>query len=126
MELNKECLKKQIDGVNYPKYDVCKVIEETKKNPIWLHFGAGNIFRGFIARLADDMLNKGLCDKGIIASETFDYEIITDIYDKCDNLTLIASLSATKEPEYSISASICEGVCASNYNRLKEKLLKYR
>ena len=120
MELNKECLKKQIEGVNYPKYDVLKVVEETKKNPIWLHFGAGNIFRGFIARLADDMLNKGLCDRGIIASETFDYEIITDIYDKCDNLTLIASLSATKEPEYSISASICEGVCASNYNRLKE------
>ena len=93
MELNKECLKKQIEGVNYPKYDVLKVVEETKKNPIWLHFGAGNIFRGFIARLADDMLNKGLCDRGIIASETFDYEIITDIYDKCDNLTLIVDFN---------------------------------
>lgn len=120
MKLTKECLKNQVVGVNYPTYDVEKVWKETKENPTWLHFGAGNIFRGFIARLANDMLNKGLCDKGIIASETFDYEIITDVYDKCDNLTLIASLSATKEPEYTVSASIVEGVVASNYARLKE------
>ena len=120
MDLNKECLKEHLAGVNYPSYDVAKVWQDTKANPVWLHFGAGNIFRGYIARLANDMLNKGLTNKGVIASETFDYEIITNIYDKCDNLTLIASLSATKAPEYTVSASICEGVPASNYARLKE------
>lgn len=120
MKLTKDCLKQPISGVKYPKYDVSKVWANTKEDPIWLHFGAGNIFRGFIARLENDLLNKGLVDKGIIASETFDYEIITSIYDKCDNLTLIANLPATKEPEYIVSASIAEGVVASNYLRLKE------
>lgn len=120
MKLTKECLNAPIKGINYPAYDVAKVWQDTKENPIWLHFGAGNIFRGFIARLANDMLNQGLTDKGIIASETFDYEIISKIYDACDNLTLIASLSANKDPEYTISASICEGVTADNYTRLKE------
>ena len=35
-------------GVVLPQYDVEKVIAETKANPMWVHFGAGNIFRGFL------------------------------------------------------------------------------
>ena len=30
-------------------------------------FGAGNIFRGYIAGLQEDLLNKGAADRGIIA-----------------------------------------------------------
>ena len=35
-------------GIGLPSYDVEKVAEETKKAPVWVHFGAGNIFRIFI------------------------------------------------------------------------------
>ena len=35
--------------VALPQYDVAAMAERTKENPVWLHFGAGNIFRGFIA-----------------------------------------------------------------------------
>ena len=120
MKLDRNCLKNKVSGVNYPLYDVEKVWKDTKENPIWLHFGAGNIFRGFIARLQNDLLNQGLTDKGIIAGETFDYEIIEKVYNPCDSLTLIASLSANKDPEYTVSASIVEGVAGNNYPRLKE------
>ena len=37
-------------GIGLPSYDIEKVAEETKKNPVWVHFGAGNIFRIFIGR----------------------------------------------------------------------------
>ena len=43
-------------GVALPKYDWEKMCAETAKNPVWVHFGAGNIFRGFIAGLQDSLL----------------------------------------------------------------------
>jgi len=33
-------------GVKLPLYDVKAMAEATKKAPTWVHFGAGNIFRG--------------------------------------------------------------------------------
>ena len=41
-------------GIGLPSYDIEKVAEETKKNPVWVHFGAGNIFRIFIGGIADN------------------------------------------------------------------------
>lgn len=74
-------------GVKLPAYDREAVAAATKAHPIWVHFGAGNIFRGFIAALQQKLLDEGLSDKGIIAADTFDYDIITKIYDPYDNLT---------------------------------------
>ena len=36
MKLNKSCLNEHLAGVNYPRYDVLKVWQETKENPVWL------------------------------------------------------------------------------------------
>lgn len=46
-------------------YDIEAVAAETKKAPVWVHFGAGNIFRIFIGGLADTLIEKGECSKGI-------------------------------------------------------------
>lgn len=50
----------------------------------WLHFGAGNIFRAFIATLYDK----------IAVAESYDTEIIHRIYEPCDNKSLIVTLRA--------------------------------
>ena len=35
-------------GITLPGYDVEKVSEKARKEPEWVHFGIGNIFRIFI------------------------------------------------------------------------------
>ena len=63
--------------VERPQYDVAAVAEATKKAPTWVHFGTGNIFRAYLAALAQRMLNEGLTDKGLLMANTNDPAIPT-------------------------------------------------
>ena len=80
-------------GVKVPAFDRPAVIAATKEHQIWVHFGAGNIFRGFVAALQQRLLNEGESDKGIIAADTFDYDIIDKIYTPYDCLTMNVTLN---------------------------------
>ena len=54
--------------------------EKAKENPVWVHFGIGNIFRVFIGGIADGLLEEGILDRGITCVETFDYDVADKIY----------------------------------------------
>ncbi|MBE5936907.1 MAG: mannitol dehydrogenase family protein [Lachnospiraceae bacterium] len=112
-------------GVKLPEFDVANVVANTKANPTWIHFGAGNIFRGFVAELQQVVLDKGEADTGIIAADTFDYEIIDKIYNPFDNLTLFVGLKPDGNTENKIIASVCEALHANcdeaeSFARMKE------
>ncbi len=112
-------------NITLPAFDWKQISEKTKKNPIWLHFGAGNIFRGFIARLQQRLLEQGLVKEGIIAAETFDFEIIDKIYKPYSNMAIMAGLKPNGEIEKEIVASITEALCVNplypdDMARLKE------
>ena len=100
-------------GVAMPAYDREAMTEKTLEAPIWVHFGAGNIFRGFIAGLQQRLLNAGEADRGIIAAETFDGEIIDRIYKPFDSLTLMVSLRPDGGTDREVIASLAEGLKAS-------------
>jgi len=107
-----------------PSFDREKMIAATQKNPVWIHFGAGNIFRGFPAALMQTLLDKGLTDKGIIVGEGFDYDIIDDIYKPCDNLALLVTLNANGTIDKKVVASIaaawkCDSSFADDWNKFK-------
>ncbi len=101
-------------NVTLPQFDWEAMVKATREHPLWVHFGAGNIFRGYIARLQQELLNQGLCDRGIIAADTFDYDIIDKIYTPFDNMTMMVSLNPDGTTSREIVASIAEGLRADS------------
>lgn len=112
-------------GIVLPHYDVEKIAANTRKSPVWVHFGAGNIFRIFIGGLADELIGKGEMEKGLTCVETFDFDVIDKIYDPYDNLVLGVTLKADASTEKQVIGSLTEAIKAisgdpSQWNRLKE------
>jgi len=129
MKLTKEALKdKKVweeAGFALPQYDREAVSKATKEAPAWIHFGAGNIFRAFIANVQQNILNKGKSDKGIIVAEGFDYEIIEKMYKPKDNLSILVTLKADGTIEKTVVGSIVESLAVNTqsneeWSRLKE------
>ena len=111
-------------GVALPAFDVAAMRRKTKEAPTWVHFGAGNIFRAFIAALQQRLLNEGLADRGIIAADTFDVDNIRLIYGGYDNLTMSVTLNADATTTREVIASVSEALVAqpadADYVRLVE------
>ena len=127
MYLNKENLSNDqfwaSKNIEIPRYDIEKIIENTNKEPEWIHFGSGNIFRGFIASLQDRLLDKCLTDKGIVVAETFDFEIIENIYKTHDDLVLSVLMPPSGELIKRIYGSIARSISyadTESFNKLKE------
>ena len=123
MKLNYESIKNDDSwkekGYYLPSFDRDKMIEETKANPEWVHFGAGNIFRAFQANLSQRMLEEGFASKGITVVEGFDYEIIEKMYRPHDDLSILVTLKADGNVEKSVIESIAES-CILDSNNEKE------
>ena len=111
-------------GYLLPKFDIAKVREKTAKEPTWVHFGGGNIFRAFPAAILNDALNTGKYDRGVIVAETFDFEVIDKAYAPYNNLSLLVSLQSTGTIEKKVIASVTEALKADpqfpDWNRLVE------
>lgn len=116
-------------GYQLPSFDYEAVKEKTCKEPVWIHFGAGNIFRAFQANVVQTLLNQGILDTGLIAAEGYDYEIIEKSNRPHDNLSLLATLKADHTVEKTVVGSIMESLILDSeneaeYSRLKEIFTK--
>ena len=111
-------------GYQLPKFDIKAVREKTAKEPTWVHFGGGNIFRAFPAAILNDALNTGKYDRGVIVAETFDYEVVDKAYAPYDNLSLAISLCSDGNIEKKVIASVTEALKAdpqfNDWQRLVE------
>lgn len=100
-------------GYQVPGYDRDKIVCATVEEPVWLHFGTGNIFRAFPAAVLDSLLNQGLYDKGVVAVEGFDYEIIEKAYKPFDNLSLLVVLNADGGLDKRVIGSVVKSLTAN-------------
>lgn len=112
-------------GYALPEFDIEEVTERTAKEPAWIHFGGGNIFKAFPSRFTQELLNRGVLDKGIVVAEGFDYEIIEKMNRPHDNLSVVVTLKSDGTIDKDIVASVTESLILDSadkeeFDRLKE------
>lgn len=113
MKLSNEGLKDRAawtsKGYSVPEYNREEMIVATKEAPVWIHFGAGNLFKAYQANLMNTLLNNGKINKGIIAVEGFDKGII-DASRAHDDYALLATLKSDGSIDKTVIGSIAEVV----------------
>lgn len=129
MKLNYQGLKSAAEwtqaGIQLPGYDPEQIAKNTQESPCWVHFGIGNIFRIFIGGIADRLIESGEMDRGITCVETFDYDVVDNIYQPFDNLALAVILHGDGKQDRRVLASLTEAVKGipsdeAAWSRLKE------
>ncbi|MDR0916332.1 MAG: mannitol dehydrogenase family protein [Oscillospiraceae bacterium] len=87
-----------------------QLIENTARAPIWLHFGAGNLFRAFPAALMQTLIENGLSDRGIIVAAAHDFEPIDRIYLPNDCVSTLVTLKSDGTTSTREIASVTEAL----------------
>lgn len=128
MKLNQEGLSDKREweskGYRLPAFDREAVRRATRQHPVWIHFGAGNIFRAFQANVVQRLLNLGQMTQGLIVAEGFDYEIIEKMYRPNDDYSLLVTLKADGSVEKTVIGSIVESCLLDAENRKEYERLR--
>ena len=110
MELNEKGLRERKwwteRGYKLPEFDRKAVREATGRGPVWVHFGAGNIFRAFPARAVQELLDQGIMDRGLVAAEGYDTEILERVNRPHDEYSVLVTLKADGTVEKTVVGSV--------------------
>lgn len=110
-------------GVQLPEFDCKAMVAATEEAPTWVHIGAGNIFRAFIARAQQKLLNEGLVKSGIVAVSTHNAHIINKVYKPYDNMCVLVGLRADGTMRKEVIASVADSLTVNkDYPQDREKL----
>ena len=109
MRLTAESLKNEraaweAKGYHIPAFDRDDIAPKTKEHPYWIQFGGGNLFKAFQARLAQEMLEKGVMDRGIIAVNREQ----EGMHQPNDNYSILATLKSDGSVDKTVICSIVE------------------
>ena len=112
-------------GVTLPQFDWKEMVAATDEAPTWVHIGAGNIFRAFIARAQQNLLNAGLVKSGIVAVSTHNAYIINKVYKPYNNMCVLVGLCVDGTMRKEVIASVAESLTVNkDYPEDREKLKK--
>ena len=117
MKLNLKSLKDlkswEDNGFELPKYSIEEVRARTRENPQWVHFGPGNIFRAFVARIHDELLDRGIVNTGIIVAKTTNPDTLDSVFSAYDNLSTSVTLKRDGNIDMRVVGCIAETVKAN-------------
>ena len=100
-------------GWKLPAFDYPAVLARTLEAPCWIHFGAGNLFRAFPARILQELLDQGFWDRGVTAVSGTDPSVIREYFHPHDNLSLLVTLGGNGTLAKTVVGSIMESLPAT-------------
>ncbi len=101
-------------NITTPTFSQAKMADITAKSPVWVHFGGGNLFRCFHAKIAQNLLNSGAMKSGVIVAETYDDDVIEQIYHPFQNRMLQVVMKQDGSYDQTLIASVATSLY---YNR---------
>lgn len=109
-------------GVTLPGFDVAQMQADGRRSPRWIHIGPGNIFRVFLARIADDLVQGGDAwpVTAVVPLNPAELDVQLAAHDL---LTLGVTLHEDGRRDLRVIAGICEGLAPrreSDFARLVE------
>lgn len=103
-------------GIVVPQYNQDEIVQNAEVNPIWVHFGGGNLFRSFHAKIAQDLINQGLMTSGVIVAETYDDEVIEKIYHPYNNRFLSVVMKSDDSFDKELIGSVADSIYFNQEN----------
>lgn len=118
LQLNYEGLKNrdawEKADVRLPDFNPEALAEKTDSRPKWLHIGPGNIFRGYVAVLAQQLIESGEMDTSIVVASPTGPSTPESQYWPFDNLALQVKMFADGKLEKTVVGSIAKAVDAQD------------
>ncbi|MFD1484720.1 mannitol dehydrogenase family protein [Lacticaseibacillus baoqingensis] len=103
-------------GITVPQFDQAQAAQAAAEAPVWVHFGGGNLFRCFHAKIAQDLLNQGALKAGVIVAETYDDGVVEQAYAPYQNRALQVVMDEQGHYDKTLIASVAEAIYYNHVN----------
>jgi fructuronate reductase len=111
-------------GITVPQFDQQAAVQAAKTDPIWVHFGGGNLFRCFHAGIAQTLLNTGDLQAGVIVAETYDADVIDQAYTPFNDRALQVVMDEQGHYDKTLIASVADAIYYNQANAAGWQALK--
>jgi len=107
-------------GIGLPAFDVARMQRDGRLDPRWVHIGPGNIFRIFIARLAQEMTAAGhrWPVTAVVPLDPVELDVQLARHD-------LMTLGVTLNPDGTRGLDVIAGVCEGLATRREEDSLRF-
>ncbi|ERL45841.1 mannitol dehydrogenase family protein [Lactiplantibacillus paraplantarum] len=112
-------------GIVVPKFDQKEITEAAENQPIWVHFGGGNLFRCFHAKIAQNLLNSKELKAGVIVAETYDDGVVNQAYKPYNNRVLQVVMDEKGNYDKTLVVSVADAIYYNHTNTAGWSKLKH-